>query len=372
MKAKYHAVLLALLAVIPSLCMCADAPLKKQEITPVVNTQYLPALLGLIERSKARIDFIQLEFHYDPAVKKVQDALRAAVKRGVRVRGLLEDNIKFNKKSVEYLNKYGITAKLDTGKKMTHNKLFIGDGREVLLGSTNLSQNSMERNNETNVLIVDPAVAKYLTDYFEKVWADSEKEPAMEPLASGAVRVFINRAYFKEVSGLFAGAKKSISILMYGVSCSKKDPESTINKLVDTLIAARKRGVTVRVILDKSDYNEQINWVNEGSKRRLEKGGVEVRYDDEKVTSHAKLICVDDAVLISSYNWGRDAMEKRNECAVIVRDPATCEFFLNYFNKLWEGRSEMIMSPFQRIKIAPTDSPRHGGDSKGTDAGVGA
>jgi len=71
-------------------------------IKPVVNRDYLPTILGMINDAKKSIDFIQLEFHYDPTVKKIQDALKAAVKRGVVVRGILEDDIYFNPKVMSF------------------------------------------------------------------------------------------------------------------------------------------------------------------------------------------------------------------------------------------------------------------------------
>lgn len=308
-----------------------------QEIVPVVNAEYLPALLAILGKAEKDIEFIQLEFHYDPAVRKIQDAMREALKRGVRVRGLIEDRISFNVASARYLKEYGIYAKLDTAKKMTHNKLFIVDGTYVLLGSSNLSRNSMERNNETNVLIRDCAIGRFFSEYFEKLWADSEKEPGMEPFGVGAITAVTNRAYFEEVMRLFREAKVSIEILMYGMSYYPDSPESRTSRLVDALIAAARRGVAVRVLLDKSDYNETINEVNDRTKKHLEAAGVKVRWDDEHVTSHAKLICADGTVVIGSYNWGYDALERRNECAVIIRDGATTKFFLKYFDALWEG-----------------------------------
>jgi len=336
MKRYGIAVLYRALALAVSLPLLAAG--EKQEIVPVVNTGYLPALLGLIDRAQKGIDFIQLEWQYRPDVKKVQDHLRGAMKRGVRVRGLLENKIRFNATSAEFLTKYGVQTKLDTTKKMTHNKLFVADGREVLLGSTNLTQNSMERNNETNVLIRDEAIGRFFEGYFEKLWEDSEKEPALKPFTSGAVTAFTNRAYLKEILPLLLGAKSSIRVLMYGVNCSPDDPESAATRLVDALAAAAARGVKVQVLLDKSDYNDGINEVNKRAKAYLESKGVAVRYDDEEVTSHAKLICVDDAAVVGSYNWGYDALERRNECAVIIRDKATSEFFRKYFDILWEGK----------------------------------
>lgn len=310
----------------------------KQEIVPVVNKRYLPVLLETIGGAKKSIDFIQLEWQYKPAVKRIQDALQAAIERGVKVRGLIEDHIDFNVTSVAFLKKFGIDAKLDTTEKMTHNKLFIVDRSTVLMGSTNITENSMERNNETNVLIRDPAVGVFFTDYFEKVWADSAKEPGMKPFSSGSVRVIFNREYFGRLLDLFEKATGSIRVLVYGVSYSTKNPESKASRLVDALIAAEKRGIDVKVMLDKSNYNEIINRVNTKTKKHLEAGGVEVRWDDEQVTSHAKLICVDGVVVIGSYNWGYDAMDRRNENAVFIRDKAVDEFFLRYFDTLWKGK----------------------------------
>lgn len=96
--------------------------------------------------------------------------------------------------------------------------------------------------------------------------------------------------------------------------------------------------ILLGVLLDKSNYNKAINEVNARAKAYLESKGVTVRYDDEEVTSHAKLICADDAVVVGSDNRGYDAIERKNECAVIIRDRATSEFFRRYFDTLWEGK----------------------------------
>ncbi|MEI6633979.1 MAG: phospholipase D-like domain-containing protein [Chlamydiota bacterium] len=323
---------------------CAASPraeIRKQEIVPVVNRDYFPALMGMLGKSRKSVDFIQLEWHYTPeTVGKIQDALQAAVKRGVRVRGLVDNGISFNPRSVEFLTKkFGVDAKLDTPEKMTHNKIFIVDGAEVLLGSTNLTHNSMERNNETNILLRDPVIAAYFEGYFEKLWRDSATEPGVAPKTSGAVTAFTNRSYLDEVLPLFAGAKDSIRVLMYGISYTPGKPASSVNRLVDALVDARARGVKVMVILDRSNYNKAINGVNEKAKAYLESKGVETRWDDMQVTSHAKLIIADGAVVVGSYNWGRDAMDRRNECALLVRDPAARDYFVGYFDTLWNGKA---------------------------------
>ena len=361
MKLKSSLCMLAA-GILLSLPPGARAAQRSQEIVPIVNKRYLPTLLDLIGGARKSIDFIQLEWQYKPEVKRIQEALAAAVKRGVKVRGLIENRIEFNPTSVKYLRKLGVDAKLDTPEKMTHNKLFIVDGETVLLGSTNITQNSMERNNETNVLIRDPAVGRFFTGYFNQLWFNSAKEPSVKPFSSGDVDIVVNREYFDRMLSLFNGAKGSIKVLLYGMSYSARNPRAKSNRLVDALVAAAKRGVDVRVILDKSDYNDFINRVNERAKERLEAGGVKVRFDDEHVTSHAKLILVDGTVVVGSYNWGYDALERRNEDAVIIRgDGKVTDFFTRYFDTLWEGKP--WRSP-AAVRGAKTSAPANYADKK--------
>lgn len=311
-------------------------PPKAPVIRPVVNRDYLPTILKMIAEAQKTIDFIQLEFHYDPTVKQIQDSLREALKRGVKVRGLLEDGIKFNQTSKDYLNRYGIETKLDTPKKMLHNKLFIVDGAKVLLGATNLSSNSINNNNETNVYVEDSRLGAFFENYFEQLWKDSYSEPAIETLNLPGIQTVLNRQHFDVLFQLLNSAQEKIWVMMYGMKYYERYPDSKTNRLIDSLIAAYKRGVDVKVILDKSDYNRILNQINEATKKHLERGGVPVSYDQEAVTTHAKLVIADDRALVGSANWGYDALERRNESSLLISDPETVLFFEKYFLKIWE------------------------------------
>ncbi|MDP8214143.1 MAG: phospholipase D-like domain-containing protein [Candidatus Euphemobacter frigidus] len=313
-------------------------------IKPVVNRDYLPTILGMINDAKKSIDFIQLEFHYDPTVKKIQDALKAAVKRGVVVRGILEDDIYFNPKSNEFLNRFGIKSVLDTPKKATHNKMFIVDGEKVLLGSTNLSGNSIDNNNETNIYAEDRRLGSFFESYFNKLLKNSYAEPEMEPLGLPGLWTVTNRQHFEALMSLLTGAKKRIRVMMYGMKyyTGKRYADSKTNRLINALIAARKRGVDVKVMLDRSDYNKILNKINTATRKHLEAGGVEVRYDPEKITTHAKLVIADGHAMVGSANWGYLAMDVRNECSLITSEPAAVSFFEDYFTKLWKEGAPLL------------------------------
>ncbi|MGD9612748.1 MAG: phosphatidylserine/phosphatidylglycerophosphate/cardiolipin synthase family protein [Kiritimatiellia bacterium] len=317
---------------------CAGASAGATEpVRPVVNREYLPAVLDLIHAATNSIEFLQLEMHDDRAVQAIEAALAAAVRRGVRVRGMLDDGVDFNAAAVARLLALGAEAKLDTSDKMLHSKLVVVDGRIVLLGSTNWTGNSMGNNNESNVRLDDPVLAGYFTRYVAAVWADSAAEPDLPAVASGPVKTIVNRQYFPEVLGLIEAATHRIRVVMYGINYSPKYAGGKVNQLVEALAAARARGVDVAVVMDLSDYNATLNRVNAPAKAYLAAAGVAVFDDPLKTTTHAKVIVADDGVVIGSVNWGKDALERRNETCVAIRDPAVAEYFAAYFESPVKG-----------------------------------
>lgn len=305
-----------------------------EAVRPVVNREYLPAVLDLINAATNSIEFVQLEMHDDRAVQAIEAALAAAVKRGVRVRGLLDDGVDFNAAAVERLLALGAEAKLDTPVKMTHSKLVIVDGRIVLLGSTNWTGNSMGNNNESNVRLDDPVLAAYFGRYVAALWADSAAEPDMPAVESGAVKTVVNRQYFPEVMGLFQSATQRIRVVMYGINYSPKYAGSKVNQLVEALAAARARGVDVAVAVDLSDYNHLLNKVNAPAKKFLADAGVATFDDSLKTTTHAKVVVADGCAVIGSVNWGKDALENRNETCLAIRNPVVADRFAEYFERV--------------------------------------
>ena len=325
------------------LLCCASAPAwAGRPVEPVVNLEYLPVLLDLIAAATNTIDFLQLEVHGDRTVSRIEAALAEAVKRGVRVRGILDDGVDFNAAGVARLLALGVEARLDTPRKMLHSKLVVVDGKVVLLGSTNWTGNSMDNNNETNVRLDDPVLADLFGRYVAALWADSFAEPELPSVESGAVKTLVNRQYFPEVLALLDGAAQRIRVVMYGIKYDPKYSGSKVNRLVEALAAAHGRGVDVAVVMDLSDYNATLNEVNAPAKEYLAAAGVAVYDDAEKITTHAKMILADDRVVIGSANWGYDALERRNETCVVIRDPEIAAYFMDYF-----ARPALSATPFR-------------------------
>lgn len=109
--------------------------------------------------------------------------------------------------------------------------------------------------------------------------------------------------------------------------------------LWEPLVRASGRGVRVRVLLDASGWAPEITEKNERAAAYLSERGIECRFDDPDVTTHAKLVVVDRCVVVvGSTNWNRYAFSEHEQANVVIDDPRVGEAFAQYFDRLWDGR----------------------------------
>lgn len=148
----------------------------------------------------------------------------------------------------------------------------------------------------------------------------------------------VSQEYFENVLREINNAEESVEIIMYSMKAYTSN--NSVQQLEDALIAAVARGVDVKVLLDQNEWGGEITSVTKNNwKARdyLEAGGVEVKVESLKQTTHVKLVVVDGkVVVIGSTNWTFSAFERNNEANVLIRDIGTAEYFSNYFKFLWE------------------------------------
>lgn len=146
--------------------------------------QVWPEMIG---RAHHTLDFAEFYASDESGSRlgAVVEAVEAALARGVKVRFLAD--AKFQKtypETLERLAKAGAQvraidyAALAGG--VLHAKYFLVDGREAFLGSQNFDFRSLQHIQELGVRILEPSVARALTDVFETDWA----------LAGGAAKTF--------------------------------------------------------------------------------------------------------------------------------------------------------------------------------------
>ena len=96
-------------------------------------------------------------------------------------------------------------------------------------------------------------------------------------------------------------------------------------------MAAHRRGVDVRAILDKVNATERYSGVNFVSDT-----GIRVWIDDQTAIAHSKVIVIDRSLVVAgSYNLTRSAEERNVEGTLFVSSPAVAaRFVANWQSRL--------------------------------------
>lgn len=308
-------------------------------VTAVVNTQYLPALWGLLDGAQRSVRVVHFMINQDADGDALVERLKSTARRGVAVSVILEDSVDGNAERVASLSAAGVTARLDTPARYTHAKLVVADGRRALLGSTNGSASSLRRNNEANVLLEDDEAGTGPASWFERyaaaLAAAPDATPALAPLQTPSGTTLKDGDYLGTARSLLDAAQRRIDLVVYAMNADPSYPDGDVNQLVRRLGAAQRRGVRVRVVLEIAASDFGVNEINRQAAAALRAEGVEVRFDPPGVITHAKVLAVDDQVVVGSNNWGYGGFRTYHEVGFATREPAVVASLAGYFDGIW-------------------------------------
>ena len=144
-----------------------------------------------------------------------------------------------------------------------------------------------------------------------------------------------NREYAPAVQQLIQKARKSIWLQLYQTRFYEEYPNTITNFYLTDLIAAKQRGVDVKVLVDTGEWNpSQKNEYNLDYVDRLTTAGVEIWEDSPEDVSHQKVILIDEAItVVSSNNWSYYSLANNNEVGAIVYSPQVNAYFREYFKE---------------------------------------
>ncbi len=165
-------------------------------------------------------------------------------------------------------------------------------------------------------------------------------------VAEESVTPINNREYARTVMKLIREANSNIKLLLYQARFYEEYPDSESNHLLEALLDAKKRGVSVVAVLDLSDWNEENIRYNTDFGKRLAAGGIEVYFDNPKVVSHEKVILIDDAIsVVSSTNWSHYSITRNNEVAVTIWSRRVNQALTHYFNQMMAQATRYLAEP---------------------------
>ncbi len=103
-----------------------------------------------------------------PIFKRLIGALKSQVDKGRDVRIICRDMMK--QESVDILVALGIPRTVMKFQPACHNKTIIVDGKTVMFGSHNWSNEGVESNRDASLIFYDPEIAAYLASVYEYDW----------------------------------------------------------------------------------------------------------------------------------------------------------------------------------------------------------
>lgn len=221
-----------------------------------------------------------------------------------------------------------------------HDKFVTVDDRYLWTGSSNLSHTCMgtEYNANVSILIDSPEVTEIFEEEFRSMHEDKlfgkdkdEGEGHHLSFSDGtALSVYFSPQHDALHSGvipLLEGAKSSIDIGMFYL---------TDVDVVDTLKAAARRGVKVRLIYDAVAAAHPSSLHQD-----LRTSGIEVRIENWGGKMHMKAAVVDRKhAIIGSMNWTNAGNVSNDENTLVIRNNSKLAKQLGgYLDDLWSNLS---------------------------------
>jgi len=125
-------------------------------------------------------------------------------------------------------------------------------------------------------------------------------------------------------------AQESIRLMGYSFT----SPE-----IVKSLVAARQRGVDVRVVVDDRGNRSKAS---QAAMNVVVNAGIPLRTNSQYEIMHDKVIITDGQnVELGSFNYTRSAAESNSENALVVRGvPALAQTYLTHWQSRWERGSD--------------------------------
>ena len=379
-----------------SMCVISSSlhALSVDAVTPINDREYSPAMLKLINNSQGNIKLMLYQARFydkypDTMSNKFLEALIEAMKRGVEVTAVIDisdwnkEGSDYNKEFANRLVEAGAVVYLDNPDIVSHQKVIIFDDVITVVGSTNWSYYALDKNNEVASIIWSHEVNCAYTSYFNKCVAQSERYMVKKPrpnlemaqkegfslLPAVDVKSVNNRDYYPIVHEAISAARQRVWVAQMeafyymtrpGYAPDRPEGQTVIslaNMLLKDLIAAHERGVDVRVVLDvqKDQQERNLDFAN-----RLLAHGIKVFYDNPEVTTHAKMLVIDDDIsIIGSTNWSLNAIEQGNEASVLIKSEQVAKVYADYLQNLMNtGSSILPSSGFSKPETTTTTLTR--------------
>jgi hypothetical protein len=308
------------------------------KVTLITDQNYLKALLKLLDKAKFKIDIVAFSFAIGSAGGKISTwgapfqiaekliEIKKKLKSKIKIRLYIEgerETSSRNEITAKYLKKNGIEVRYGA----THAKGFAIDDRILFFGSTNLTQQSITKNNEANLLIESPSVTAEFEKYFMHLWKGGRHGGIhlnLPMLADGD---------FKDaLLDIINNAKKTIEFSIYFFN------HAEIEK---ALVSAHKRGVKVSGFVHNhgafamSFVRRSLATVH----RMYAEGLKKIFLGPKNLFSHAKFLIADGkTVIMGTGNWLVEDIKIHPQLYIALEDKVLAKQMSAYLKTKMKGK----------------------------------
>jgi phosphatidylserine/phosphatidylglycerophosphate/cardiolipin synthase-like enzyme len=269
-------------------------------------------------------------------VEAVTTAFIEAHNRGVDVKFVIEKDYSDPKEHPESAAQYSRLAalgltKTDDSEALMHNKFIVVDNKTVWTGSTNFTQNCLQKNNNNTIVIQSPELAKDYSTEFDEMWNGQfgAKSPANTPYPEVNVSGTTVECYFapeddveSQIAAELQQADKSVYFAAFTFT---SDP------VEEALLSKAKAGVAIEGIFESRQKSQY--WAYDP----LKAAGVPVLLDKNPNTMHHKFFIIDeDTVITGSFNPTSNANKSNDENILIIHNPDIAKLYYAEFSRMWQ------------------------------------
>ncbi|MFA6030194.1 MAG: phosphatidylserine/phosphatidylglycerophosphate/cardiolipin synthase family protein [Elusimicrobiota bacterium] len=330
-------------------------------------------LIEALDAAKETMELALLELMH----RELLEAVLRAKERGVKVRIVVDATHMYPSKpgqtraeELQRLIDAGFDIRVLRGGKehgLMHNKFALLDGKLVWSGSANWSRAADKLHQENVTYTSDAHRIGGFQGSFDWMWGLGRpvgEEPGAArgtPPSDPTRPVSFNGA--KLPAYVFAPGVETEERLLEAISASRVSIDvamfsCTSARLREALLAARQRGVRVRIVFDAVQYSHLFDmaW--------FYKNGFDVRIAvglvPEKGAMHNKFVVFDGVMVqTGSYNWTENAKFNNFENAQFFADPGMAAAYAAYFDRVRaRGRQVTEADAAQRPALpAPQGRP---------------
>jgi phosphatidylserine/phosphatidylglycerophosphate/cardiolipin synthase-like enzyme len=308
---------------VPALAAGASsgAPATAEPVRLWQDASIFELVRGMISSARRRVLVEVYEIGRADLVRE----LGAAEARGVAVRVVTDPTVGASRASAAALDALGVPDRFypvdDSRHQIDHVKLLVTDG-EAAVGGMNWGAHS-DRNHD---YVLETRVAvdvERMSRIFEQDWNLAGGGPS--PLAAARSDIAQTAPGSEIRTMLETGLVHAVSRVLAEVYTL------TDAEVLRELVQARRRGATVRVLLDPNQaYNLHGYAV-------LRSSGVDVRWYPipRGALLHAKIGLFDSTLVLGSANWTVSGLDVNHEVDVATKDPGAVAAYASRFDSDW-------------------------------------